>query len=148
MLKITIRKDLNFVRLTFEENGIETIKELRITNGKELHDAIEKADRNTLVAVDIRCQRITRIGQTTFQALPQLRSIDLPSSVKEIYPNAFRNCHNLQEVNLRGDVQRIEVRFGCCAKQTLDKPFNGLAGLLQTGAAASIDPDDSWSHWD
>lgn len=36
----------------------------------------------------------------------------------------------------------------CHYPELLDKPFNGLAGLLQTGAAASIDPDDSWSHWD
>ena len=139
---------IDFVQLTFEKNGIETIQEVEIKNEDELHDTVKNADRNTLVAVEIWCQGITRIGQTTFQALPQLRSVSLPSSVKEIDPNAFRNCHNLQEVNLRGDVQRIEVRFGCYAKQTLDKPFNGLAGLLQTGAAASINPDDSWSHWD
>ncbi|MBR4988326.1 MAG: leucine-rich repeat protein [Bacteroidaceae bacterium] len=147
-MAIRIRSFKDCALFTFEKNGIETIQEVEIKNEDELHDAVKNADRNTLVAVEIWCQEITSIGQTTFQALPQLRSIDLPSSVKEIYPNAFRNCHNLQEVNLRGDVQRIEVRFGCYAKQTLDKPFNGLAGLLQTGAAASIDPDDSWSHWD
>ena len=139
---------IDFVQLTFEKNGIETIQEVEIKNEEELHKAVENADCDTLVAVEVWCQGIRRIGQTTFQALPQLRSVSLPSSVKKIDPNAFRNCHNLQEVNLRGDVQRIEVRFGCYAKQTLDKPFNGLAGLLQTGAAASIDPDDSWSHWD
>ena len=147
-MAIRIRSFKDCALFTFEENGEETIKEVKIKNEDELHDAVKNADRNTLVAVEIWCQGITRIGQTTFQALPQLRSVSLPSSVKEIDPNAFRNCHNLQEVNLHGDVQRIEVRFGCCAKQTLDKPFNGLAGLLQTGAAASIDPDDSWSHWD
>ena len=147
-MALRIRSLKNCVLFTFEENGIETIKEVKIKNEEELHDAVENADCNTLVAVDIRCQGITRIGQTTFQALPQLRSIDLPSSVKDIDPNAFRNCHNLQEVNLRGDVQKIEVRFSAAAKTTLNNPFNGLAELLQQGAAATMDPDDSWSHWD
>ena len=147
MVKKLIRKDFNFVRLTFEENGVETIKEVRITNEKELHDAIEKADRNTLVEVLSWCTGVTRIGATTFQELPQLRSVCL-TSVKNIAPYAFLNCHNLQEVDFGLNVETIEVRHGNFAKQTLHKPFNGLVELLKKGLPATINPDNSWSRWD
>lgn len=148
MLAKFIRKDLNFVRLTFEVNGVETIEEVRITNEKELHNAIKNADRNTLVEVEIWCTGITRIESVTFQALPQLRIIYLPSSLRNIDPYAFFNCHNLQEVDFGSAVKTIEVREGIFLKYTLDRPFNGLVELLKKGLPATINPDNSWSRWD
>ena len=145
---ILSRADVNHLYLTFEENGVETTKMVIVKNERELHDAIRNADRNTLVEVDINCPKITRIGSTTFQALPQLRRISLPSSVDNIDPYAFLNCHNLQQVDLSENVETIEVRFGSFAKQTLHKPFRGLVDLLKEGFPATMNPDDSWSRWD
>lgn len=147
MLKLS-RGVVNRLQLTFEENGVETTKMVIVKNERELHDAIGNADRNTLVEVDIICPKITRIGSTTFQALPKLRSISLPSSVDNIDPYAFLNCHNLQRVDLSENVETIEVRFGSFAKQTLHKPFKGLVDLLKEGFPATMNPDDSWSRWD
>lgn len=147
MLKLS-RGVVNRLQLTFEENGVETTKMVIVKNERELHDAIGNADRNTLVEVDIICPQITRIGSTTFQALPKLRSISLPSSVDNIDPYAFLNCHNLQRVDLSENVETIEVRFGSFAKQTLHKPFKGLVDLLKEGFPATMNPDDSWSRWD
>lgn len=147
MLKLS-RGVVNRLQLTFEENGVETTKMVIVKNERELHDAIRNADRNTLVKVDIICPKITRIGSTTFQALPQLRSISIPSSVDNIDPYAFLNCHNLQQVDLSENVETIEVRFGSFAKQTLHKPFRGLVDLLKEGFPATMNTDDSWSRWD
>ena len=147
MLKLS-RVVVNRLQLTFEENGVETTKMVIVKNERELHDAIGNADRNTLVEVDIICPKITRIGSTTFQALPKLRSISLPSSVDNIDPYAFLNCHNLQLVDLSENVETIEVRLGSFAKQTLHKPFKGLVDLLKEGFPATMNPDDSWSRWD
>ena len=147
MLKLS-RGVVNRLQLTFEENGVETTKMVIVKNERELHDAIGNVDRNTLVKVDIICPKITRIGSTTFQALPKLRSISLPSSVDNIDPYAFLNCHNLQRVDLSENVETIEVRLGSFAKQTLHKPFKGLVDLLKEGFPATMNPDDSWSRWD
>ena len=136
------------LKLTFEENGVKTTKMVIVKNERELHDAIRNADRNTLVEVDIICPQINRIRSTTFQALPQLRRISLPSSVDNIDPYAFLNCYNLQQVDLSENVETIEVRFGSFAKQTLHKPFRGLVDLLKEGFPATMNPDDSWSRWD
>lgn len=131
------------VEFTFERNGKIEVVEKDILNKEDLLTAIQGIeDRNSLIKVVIEdCTDFKRIGSTTFQNFPNLRSITIPKSVTYIEPNAFRGCPKLEEVIFAEKVKRIEVRISHCSKTTFHKPFNGIAEVLRDGYGADLDPD-------
>lgn len=72
-------------------------------NKDEISQALEKCDS---------------IGFKAFAAQPMIENINLPVSIKTIYPRAFLNCTNLRSITLPHGIQKI----GTCA-------FEGCSSL-------------------
>ena len=102
--------------------------------GKEGHEAIFIVDSsNTLIDMildkdcsvieipaNIGSYGIDNIGSTSFQNNCILKKIIIPSTVKTIASNAFKGCHNLQDVIFSKPVNITSIGTGAFDTQNVD----------------------------
>ncbi len=64
--------------------------------------------------------KITVIGSTSFQANHNLVKITIPSSITDIQDNAFRGCHNLEDVIFETPISLTNIGPGAFDTQVVD----------------------------
>ena len=101
--------------------------------GKHLISARQIDDNTTFSVID----GTISISASAFSNFVNLSKISLPSSLKYVDNNAFQNCHNIAEVDFRGDVKQwLSISF----KNELASPlYHSETGLHIENAHSDID---------
>ena len=70
---------------------------------------------------------VTEIYANTFNGKSNISSLIIPSSVKKIGKNAFKNCFNLTEFHLSANIEGLDfaVFDGCTKLESITLPFLG-----------------------
>lgn len=101
---------------------------------------------------------VTSIGDSAFNKCYKLKSVTIPSSVKEIWHRAFANCYQLESVNIPSSVTGIGhyVFTGCKALKSVVIPasvayiggniFQGCDGIT-ANCEAEAKPAEWANNW-
>lgn len=83
--------------------------------------------------------KVIAMNEEAFSDNDNLQEITIPSSVREIEANAFRNCTALQKVNFTGRIGYIHeyAFFNCSSLQTLELPYSDKIVIIEESAFES-----------
>ncbi|MBQ5896766.1 MAG: leucine-rich repeat protein [Bacteroidaceae bacterium] len=130
-----------FVELKFQNETVcvEPDSSSKI-NGSTLRNVILGKGCSTLLATYFYTSEFQGwVDSYTFRDCIALREVKFPRSLKQIDPNAFLNCPNLEKVTFADDAEEIHLRndHGALVR-ILHKPFDDIEIYLQMGCAAEI----------
>ena len=93
----------------------------RVNNNNELiyfymDDGVQEVDIPGIIGP----YKITIIGSGSFQANHNLTKITIPSTITEIQDNAFKGCHNLEDVIFETPISLTSIGDGAFDTQVID----------------------------
>jgi len=98
---------------TLDKDGILTLE--GEWNGDDANIPWEEY-LDEIVTVNIS-DGISIIGSRAFEGAAKINSVQLPSSVTDVYPNAFNNCSELTEIEFSDGLMKLwENSFASCSK--------------------------------
>ena len=119
--------------LTLSGNG--EMYNLSPGEGAEWHAYYDKVKR---IVIN---KGISSIGTNAFYGLDQAESIDIPDSVKTIYPGALQGCESIKELNLPNGLESIgENAFWLmtsCEKFSIEQPKSEIPFWTKDGVLFS-----------
>lgn len=125
---------LNGVKYTIEKDGTATASAVKPKDPK-----LETLQVPTMLNVNNGNVYVTRIAKNGFKGCPNLTTVVLPNSIKQIGADAFTDCKKLQSVVLP-DQTSVEIppaNFGTGG----NGPFKGCTSLTSIRGNNSLLPD-------
>ena len=119
--------------LTLSGNG--EMYNLSPGEGAEWHAYYDKVKR---IVIN---KGISSIGTNAFYGLDQAESIDIPDSVKTIYPGALQGCESIKELNLPNGLESIGANafwlMTSCEKFSIEQPKSEIPFWTKDGVLFS-----------
>ncbi len=120
---------------TLTLSGSGEMYNLSSGEGAEWHAYYDKVKR---IVIN---KGISSIGTNAFYGLDQAESIDIPDSVKTIYPGALQGCESIKELNLPNGLESIGANafwlMTSCEKFSIEQPKSEIPFWTKDGVLFS-----------